>query len=267
MSASSQSRTGSSTRSDSTPQPPARTNPRKNDDQQSPNFGTADELISLRTPPSARAIPPQAPSSTLAGRTRESLRIARERQAERAFRTPLSTKSRAKAPVTNRFNATITPSTSKARVQTRSTFNAARERPKTPVTNIRAATPTTPSSPRHSRQTSSIANAASPKTTPHPVRVTSAGSSMAVRDAIIKAKEAQQKVKKTTPAHTKQIDYRDESSFDDISNPFNLSSNTPPLQSQLRRAIEIGRTTGIVPSSHPDARKFEHLQPGIAGNS
>lgn len=68
---------------------------------------------------------------------------------------------------------------------------------------------------------------------------------MVVRDAIKKAKEAhQQKLKKSTPPRARQINYNDETVFDDISNPFNVSPSTPPLQTQLRRAVENGRTTG-----------------------
>jgi hypothetical protein len=69
---------------------------------------------------------------------------------------------------------------------------------------------------------------------------------MVVRDAIKKAKEAhQQKLRKTTTSvAAKPIDYSDETSFDDISNPFNVSPSTPPRQKQLRHAIETGRTTG-----------------------
>jgi hypothetical protein len=70
---------------------------------------------------------------------------------------------------------------------------------------------------------------------------------MAVRDAIKKAKEAhKQKAQNTPPARAKPIDYTDDTSFDEIDNPFNTGPGTPPLQVQLRRAIEIGRTSGIL---------------------
>ena len=74
---------------------------------------------------------------------------------------------------------------------------------------------------------------------------TSAGSSVAVRDAIKKAKEAhKQKIQKTPQTPWKRIDYTDETSFDDFDNPFNAGPGTPPLQAHLRRAIEYGRTSG-----------------------
>lgn len=249
MHASSQSRTKPSLRS-STPRTPVPAALKRTDRDtgDAPNFGTATELTALRTPPSAKVIPGQSPPPTLSGRTRESLRLAREKQAEQARKTPRPAKPTTNNGTSNRFNANIPSSVSKTRVQAQSTFTpAAKTRPKTPVTTIRAATPSTPTSPRHALHISSTSVTASPKPTPNPVRVTSAGSSMAVRDAIIKAKEAhQQKVNKTTPTRSRRINYNDETSFDEISNPFNVSPSTPPLQAQLRRGIENGRTTGIV---------------------
>ena len=250
MHASSQSRTKPSLRS-STPRTPVPAALKRTDRDtgDAPNFGTATELTALSTPPSAKVIPRQSPPHTLSGRTRESLRLAREKQAEQARKTPRPAKATTNNGTSSRFNANIPSSVSKTRVQAHSTFTPpAKTRPKTPVTTIRAATPSTPTSPRHALHiNSSTSVTASPKLTPNPVRVTSAGSSMAVRDAIIKAKEAhQQKVKKTTPTRSRRINYNDETSFDEISNPFNVAPSTPPLQAQLRRGIENGRTTGIV---------------------
>jgi hypothetical protein len=87
---------------------------------------------------------------------------------------------------------------------------------------------------------------------------------MAVRDAIKKAKEAHKQKTNTPPSRARRIDYNDERSFDEIDNPFNTSPGTPPLQAQLRRAIENGRTTGInfLPQIS-DKRQFEHFKSGI----
>jgi hypothetical protein len=217
-------------------------------DQQTIHFGTASQLTGVTTPPTAKTIPPQTPSYSLSGRTKESLRLARERQLQSAQKTktnrppPKSVNSR----TTLQNSATFTPSVPRSRVTTTSTFNPSRSRPITPVSTFRPATPTTPISPRHARQTSTISVTSSPKITPTTVRKTSAGSSTAVRDAIAKAKEAhKQKAQKTSPVRTKPIDYTDDASFDEIDNPFNVTPGTPPLQAQLRRAIEIGRTSGI----------------------
>lgn len=214
-------------------------------DQQTMHFGTASQLTGLTTPPTAKAIPPQTPSYSLASRTKESLRLAKERQLQSAQKTSRPAKS-----VSNRLqnSATFTPSIPRSRVTTTSSFNPSRSRPITPISTFRATTPTTPVSPsRHGRQTSTVSATSSPKTTPTAVRKTSAGSSTAVRDAIIKAKEAhKQKVQKTTPVRTKPIDYTDDTSFEEIANPFNVTPGTPPLQAQLRRSIELGRTSGIL---------------------
>ena len=69
---------------------------------------------------------------------------------------------------------------------------------------------------------------------------------MIVRDAIRKAKEAHKQKQKTPPTiRSTRINYADDTSFDDIYNPFNTSSETHPIQAQLRRSIETGRTTGM----------------------
>jgi len=92
---------------------------------------------------------------------------------------------------------------------------------------------------------------------------------MAVRDAIVKAKQAhQQKQKKVASAvpsvsARQPIDYSNETSFDDISNPFNVTSGTPPLQAHLRRAIENGRTAGtsdLPPPADPGNLNISNLE-------
>ena len=228
------------------------------------NFGTASELAAaVTTSPTARTIPPQTPSQSLAGRTMETLRLARERQLASARKTPRPSTS-TKATTNNTFlrnNSQSSVSVSKPRVQTTSTFNPWRSPPKTPISSIPASTSA------HARRVPQVANpsvASSPKTTPTSVRTTSAGSSMAVRDAIKKAKEAHKQKLNTPPTKPKRINYNDESSFDDIDNPFNTSPGTPPLQAQLKRAIENGRTTGIIivlQRSHK--RQFEHIKSRI----
>ena len=217
------------------------------DDLPTLNFGTASQLSAVTTPPTARTIPPQTPSYTLADRTKETLRLAKERQlasARKTPRPPTSTKTTNNATFP-RNTSQSSVSISRPRVQTTSTFNPSRSRPNTPISSIRASTPTTPLSPRRVQQVGNISATSSPKTTPTSVRTTSAGSSMAVRDAIKKAKEAHKQKTNTPPSRTRRIDYNDERSFDEIDNPFNISPGTPPLQAQLRRAIENGRTTGI----------------------
>jgi hypothetical protein len=210
------------------------------------NFGTASELTGPTTPPTAKVIPPQTPSFSLSGRTKETLRLARERQLEsvrkpaRATKSTTSTSNNVSA---LRGNAQIPSSVSRPRVQVNSTFNPSRSRPTTPISSIRASTPTTPVS-RRSKQ-ANISVTSSPNTTPNSVRTTSAGSSMVVRDAIRKAKEAHKQKQKTPPTvRSNRINYADDTSFDDIYNPFNTSPGTPPMQAQLKRAIETGRTTG-----------------------
>jgi hypothetical protein len=258
MSTSSRTRPRPSVRTTGFSRTSATSSPARNDAQDdfdSTHFGTASQLTG--TPTGVKTVSsqstPSSSSGTLASRTRESIRLARERQLENASKTPRTTKT----PTTSRFNATTPSSAGRPRVQTSSALSAAKIRPRTPVSSIRTATPTTPTSPvpRLSRQSAHSVSSSpkrintSPKrVTPNPVRVTSAGSSVAVRDAIAKAKEAHlQKVKKTSPAsvRAKRIDYSNENSFDEISNPFNVNSGTPPLLAQLRRAIEIGRTSGM----------------------
>lgn len=216
------------------------------DYQQTMHFGTASQLTGVTTPPTAKTIPTQTPSYSLASRTKESLRLARERQLQSAQKPSRPVKS-VNPRSTLQNSATFTPSVPRSRVTTTSTFNPSRSRPITPVSTFRATTPTTPISPsRHSRQTSTVSVTSSPKTTPTAVRKTSAGSSTAVRDAIAKAKEAhKQKAQKNTPVRTKPVDYTDDTSFDEIDNPFNVTPGTPPLQAQLRRSIETGRTSGM----------------------
>ena len=241
--------------------------PRAGDDSPTLNFGTASQLIAVTTPPTARIIPPQTPSYSLAGRTKETLRLAKERQlasARKTPRPPTSTKATNNATF-SRNNSQSSVSVSRPRVQTVSTFNPSRSRPNTPISSIRASTPTTPLSPRRLQQIgNSSSTTSSPKTTPTSVRTTSAGSSMAVRDAIKKAKEAHKQKTNTPPSRARRIDYNDERSFDEIDNPFNTSPGTPPLQAQLRRAIENGRTTGINSLSQTsDERQFEHFKSRI----
>jgi len=214
------------------------------------NFGTATQLTGMRTPPTSKAIPAQNPSFSLSGRTQETLRLARERHLQEVKKQARTPKPTPKVTAQNRPMLSQ-PSTSKSRSQTISAFNPSRSRPTTPVLSFRPSTPKTPTSPRHSRQGSNRSVTASPRSTPNPVRVTSSGSSLAVRDAIKKAREEQkQKVQKTP--RPRRIDYNDESSFDSIDNPFNTTPGTPPLQAQLRRAIERGRTTGTFPLSPSD---------------
>ena len=219
-----------------------------------PRFGTRGESTALATPPLAAAAPPlsgppQTPSSSLSGRTVESLRLARERQfhsAKKATRAPApETTSTKPAPSTKtpisslRTNRSIPSSVSRPRLPTTTSFNPSRSRPTTPVTAFQASTPTTPSR-------SKASSASTPNTTPKSVRVTSAGSSVLVRDAIRKAKAIHKQQQKTPPsASINRINYSNETSYDDIDNPFNISTGTPPLQAQLKRAIENGRTTGI----------------------
>jgi hypothetical protein len=250
MNTSSTSRTKTPVRSKTSSHQPPRHDLNDDDfDQNIIHFGTASQLTGVTTPPTAKAIPPQTPSYSLSGRTKESLRLARERQLQSAQKPktnrppPKSVNSRS----TLQNSATFTPSVPRTRVTTASNFNPSRSRPITPVSTFRPSTPTTPISPRHARQTSTVSVASSPKTTPTAVRKTSAGSSTAVRDAIAKAKEAhKQKVQKKSPVRTKAIDYTNDASFDEIDNPFNVTPGTPPLQAQLRRSIELGRTSGTI---------------------
>jgi len=214
------------------------------------NFGTSTQLTGIRTPPTSRTIPAQTPSFSLSGRTQESLRLARERHLQEVKKVARTPKPTPKVTAQNRPPLSQ-PSASKSRSQTVSAFNPSRSRPTTPLSSFRPSTPKTPVSPRHSRQGSNLSVTASPRSTPNPVRVTSSGSSLAVRDAIKKAKEEHNLKVQKTP-RTRRIDYNDESSFDSIDNPFNTSPGTPPLQAQLRRAIERGRTTGTFLLSHSD---------------
>jgi hypothetical protein len=222
------------------------------DDPQNINFGTASELTGIRTPPTAKAIPLQTPSYSLAGRTKESLRLARERQLESVKKQPAAARKTNVPPgTTQRAGATVLSSVSRSRVTTTSSFNPARIRPITPVSTFRSTTPVTPSSPsRHSRQTSSVSATSSPKT-PTSIKTTPVGPSTSVREAIAKAKQAHKAkaAQKTPSMRAKRIDYSNDTSFDEIENPFNLTPGTPPLVVQLRRAIEAGRTTGSLPSS------------------
>ena len=220
------------------------------DDPQNINFGTASELTGIRTPPTAKAIPLQTPSYSLAGRTKETLRLARERQLESAKKQPAK-KTNVPPGSTQWKGATVPSSVTRSRVPTTSSFNPVRTRPITPVSTFRSTTPITPSSPtRHSRQTSSVSATSSPKT-PTSIKTTPVGPSTAVRDAIAKAKQAHKAkaAQKTPSIRAKRIDYKNDTSFDEIENPFNLTPGTPPLVVQLRRAIETGRTTGSLPSS------------------
>src|SRR5439155_16280707 len=99
----------------------------------------------------------------------------------------------------------------------------------------------------NTKKNANISVTSSPKTTPNSVRTTSGGSSMVVRDAIRKAKEAHKQKQNTPPVvRSNRVNYNDDTSFDDIYNPFNTSPGTPPFQAQLRRAIENGRTTGAL---------------------
>ena len=212
------------------------------DDPTEVDFGTASELSGLKTPP-AQVIPPQTPSFSLSGRTKETLRLARERQLESARKPARATKSTTNNVSLQRPTAQIPSSVSRPRVQTDTAFNPSRSRPTTPVSSIRAATPTTP----NTKKTANVSVASSPKLTPNSVRTTSAGSSMVVRDAIRKAKEAHKQKQNTPPVvRSNRVDYNDDTSFDDIYDPFNTSPGTPPIQAQLRRAIENGRTTGTL---------------------
>jgi hypothetical protein len=214
------------------------------DDGYGVNFGTPSELARVTTPPSAKTIPTVTPSLTLAERARESMRLARGRHLAESARkpTPRAAKPKTNAPAP-RFTASFTPSVSRPRVQSTTPFNTSRSRAGTPVSSHRPSTPSTPTSPRHSRQLSNASVTASPKTTPKTANVRP---STAVRDAIAKAKEAHRQKVQRTPPVARRIDYTDERSFEDIENPFNLAPGTPPLQAQLRRAIETARTTGTL---------------------
>jgi hypothetical protein len=226
------------------------------------NFGTVSELAPITTPPTAKTIPAVTPSLSLAERAKESMRLARERQvAESARRPPRPPKSTKNVP--SRWNnAPITPSVSKPRAQTATAFNPSRSRASTPVQTHRPSTPTNPSS-RHSRTRSNASLSASPKTTPKSINATP---STAVRDAIAKAKEAHRQKVQRTPPVARRIDYTDDTSFDDIDNPFNVAPGTPPLEAQLRRAIETGRTTGTRVIT-TDKRQSEHFQSRTAVHS
>jgi len=162
-------------------------------DDQNINFGTASELTGIRTPPTAKSIPLQTPSFSLSGRTKESLRLARERQLESLKKQPPGRKTSNVPPgSTQRGNATRSSSVSKPRVTTASSFNPVRPRPITPVSTFRSTTPVTPASPtRHSRATSSASIKSSPKT-PTSIKTAPVGPSTAVREAIAKAKQARQ---------------------------------------------------------------------------
>jgi hypothetical protein len=85
---------------------------------------------------------------------------------------------------------------------------------------------------------------------------------MVVRDAIRKAKEAHKQKQNTPPVvRSNRVNYTEDTSFDDIYNPFNTSPGTPPIQAQLRRAIESGRTTGMFTlGKYFDVREFEYLK-------
>jgi hypothetical protein len=230
------------------------------DDPYSINFGTARQLTSITTPPTAKSIPAVTPSLSLAARTKESMRLARERQLE-PTRKSARAKSTKKEPA-RWNNAPYTPSVSRPPFQTTTTFNASRSRATTPVSSNR---PTTPSSPRHTRNLSN-ASSASPKTTPTAIKL-NATPSTAVRDAIAKAKEAHKQKVQRTPPVARRIVYSDDQSFDDIDNPFNIAPGTPPMEAQLRRAIETARTTGTTTSTVFDLRKFEYFESRIASYS
>lgn len=212
--------------------------------------GNTNEPAETTTPPRAKAIPPQTPSFSLSGRTKESLRIARERQLE-SLRKPTRATVKPGQSVNNatmsRDNTQNASSVSMPCIQTRSAVNPSKSRPNTPNSSYRPYISTTAASPRQPKHVPTGPGSESPKITPTAVRKTSAGSSIAVRDAIRKAKEAhKQKTKTTLSLQSKPVDYNDEASFEDIDNPFNTSPGTPPLQAQLKRSIENGRTTGIV---------------------
>jgi hypothetical protein len=89
------------------------------------------------------------------------------------------------------------------------------------------------------------------------------GPSTAVREAIAKAKQARQAqaAQKTPSMRNRRIDYSQDTSFDEIENPFNITPGTPPLVVQLRRAIETGRTTGIYLPNGSLYRQLEYIEP------
>lgn len=221
--------------------------PTRDDDHQQRstlNFGTSSQLIGTTSTPPSKGISPQTPSHSLSGRTRETLaRLTKDRQPQSAQKS--HSKPTKSTSTNNAFAKRNTPPSSTpasgTRAQQPSASSPSRSPVRTPVASVRASTPATPSSRRTPRTV-----AASTGNTPTSVRTTSAGSSIAVRDAIRRAKQEHKLRSSTPPIRNRRIDYTDETSFDDIDNPFNLSPGTPPIQTQLRRAIETGRTTGIL---------------------